>query len=206
MEELSRRLLEGINALQVPGTSQQQERLLAFLFLLQKWNRVYNLTAIRDLREAIDLHLLDSLTVWPYLRGERILDAGTGAGLPGIPLAIMSENRNFTLVDRDAKKTRFVQQAVLELGLRNVEVVTKRIEQFHSDPGFDLVVARAYARLEEILEVARPLLRSGGSILAQKGRIPEMEIENLAKCAIRVHSLDIPGLKVERHLIEITID
>ena len=171
MDDLGIRLSEGISALDIPSTQEQQRKLLAFLRLIDKWNRVYNLTAIRDLRTGVDLHLLDSLTVWPYLRGERIIDVGTGAGLPGIPLAIMSGSRHFVLLDSNAKKTRFVQQAVIELGLPNVEVITTRVEDYRPERAFDTVVTRAYASLADILSKTRRLLIPRGVILAQKGQL-----------------------------------
>jgi 16S rRNA (guanine527-N7)-methyltransferase len=204
MDELSRRLAEGMAVLGVPASSEQRERLLAFLALMQKWNRTYNLTAIRDLRTAVDLHLLDSLTAWPYLHGRRILDVGTGAGLPGIPLAIVSGDKSFVLLDSNAKKTRFVQQAVIELELKNVDVVTARVEQYRPERGFDTVLARAFASLGEILAATERLVAPHGRILAQKGQWPREEIENLKDRIVRVHRLAIPGLDVERHLVEIT--
>jgi 16S rRNA (guanine527-N7)-methyltransferase len=204
MDKLDRRLAEGLAALGISAAPEQQARLMAFLALMQKWNRTYNLTAIRDLRTAVDLHLLDSLTAWPYLHGGRILDVGTGAGLPGIPLAIVSEGQRFVLLDSNAKKTRFVQQAVIELGLKNVDVVTARVEQYRPECGFDTVLARAFASLGEIVAATERLLAPHGRILAQKGQWPQEEIENLKNHAVRVHRLAIPGLDVDRHLVEIT--
>lgn len=194
-----------MTALEIPFTPEQGKKLLAFLRLVQKWNRLYNLTAIRDPRTAVDLHLLDSLTVWPYLHGERILDVGTGAGLPGIPLAIMSGDRSFILLDCNAKKTRFVQQAIIELGLSNAKVVTSRVEEYHPERGFDTILARAYANLAEIFAGTRRMLAPGGMILAQKGQLPENEIRSLKDCVVDTHILNIPGLDVERHLIEIAV-
>jgi 16S rRNA (guanine527-N7)-methyltransferase len=177
--------------------------LLAFLVLLQKWNRHYNLTAIRDLDAAIELHLLDSLALAPFLRGVSVLDVGTGAGLPGIPLAMVATDKRFWLLDASAKKTRFIRHAAIELGLINVEVVTARVEDFvPPDRGFDNVLARAFAGLGEIWALTSRLLAPGGRILAQKGQLPKAEIEDLADCPVAVHRLSIPGLDAERHLIE----
>jgi 16S rRNA (guanine527-N7)-methyltransferase len=207
MDELERRLAEGMDTLSLSRTSEQRAQLLAFLDLMQKWNRAYNLTAIRDLPTAVDLHLLDSLTVSPYLRGGRVLDVGTGAGLPGIPLAILSVDKAFTLLDSNAKKTRFVQQAVIELGLKNVDVVTARVEQYRPERGFDTVLARAFASLEDIVAATARLLAPEGRILAQKGVWPQEEIETLKDhAAVRVHKLAIPGLNVDRHLVEIMVE
>lgn len=205
-DELDDRLARGIAALGVPCSAEQHEALMFFLALIQKWNRTYNLTAIRNLRTAVDLHLLDSLTVWPHLYGKRILDVGTGAGFPGIPLAVIDGDRQFVLLDSNAKKTRFVQQAVIELGLKNVDVVTGRVEQYRPERRFDTVLARAYASLSDILAMTAGLLASQGKILAQKGKFPVDEIEFLKDHSIRVHRLAIPGLDDERHLIEIAAD
>ncbi|CAL1240331.1 16S rRNA (guanine(527)-N(7))-methyltransferase RsmG [Candidatus Methylocalor cossyra] len=205
-EPLERRLAEGMAALAVPATPDQRERLLAFLKLLGKWNRTYNLTAVRDPREAVELHLLDSLTLWPYLRGERLFDLGTGAGLPGIPLALLAPDKHFVLLDSNAKKTRFVCQAVLELGLKNVDVITARVEQYRPEGGFDVVLARAYGRLDAIVAAVARLVRPKGVILAQKGRLPRDEMEALDDRPVRVYRLAIPGRDAERHLVEITVD
>ncbi|MGI9211623.1 MAG: 16S rRNA (guanine(527)-N(7))-methyltransferase RsmG [Methylococcaceae bacterium] len=199
-------LTTGLAALNITATPQQQTQLRQFLFLLRKWNRVYNLTAISEPEQAIPLHLLDSLAVLPYLSGNRILDVGTGAGLPGIPLAIIAIGVRFVLLDSNAKKTRFVQQAVLELGLTNVEVVTSRIENYRPQQGFDSILARAWADLETIWRETRVLLASEGQVLALKGQCPTRELDELETCQYRIHSLEIPRLQAERHLIQITND
>jgi len=203
METLDRRLAAGMETLALSHTLEQRARMLAFLDLMRKWNRTYNLTAIRDLNTAVDLHLLDSLTAAPYLHGKTILDVGTGAGLPGIPLAILCPDKAFALLDSNAKKTRFVQQAVIELGLKNVDVITARVEQYRPERGFDTVLARAFASLGDIVATTARLLAPGGRILAQKGVWPQQEIETLKGRGVRVHKLAIPGLDVERHLVEI---
>lgn len=206
MDEAALKLADGLAALDLACPPARQARLLDFLRLMQKWNRVYNLTAIRDLREAVDLHLLDSLTLQPHLHGKRILDIGTGAGLPGLPLAILNDERVFTLLDCNSKKTRFVQQAVIELGLRNVTVVAARVEQYRPPQGFDTILTRAFAKLADIVAVARGLLAPEGVLLAQKGLWPQEEIAETQDAspgiALRTHRLAIPGLNVERHLIE----
>jgi 16S rRNA (guanine527-N7)-methyltransferase len=205
-DDLDRRLAAGLAVMGIPALPEQRAMLLAFLALMQKWNRTYNLTAIRDPSTAVDLHLLDSLTVWPYLHGHRVLDVGTGAGLPGVPLALMSPERAFALLDSNAKKTRFVQQAVIELGLKNVDVVTARVEQYRPASGFDTVLARAYAGLQDILANTAGLLAPHGKLLAQKGQVPAEEIESIKHHTVRVHRLAIPRVKAERHLIEIAAD
>jgi len=200
------KLANGLAALQISCTPERRIKLLDFLHLMRKWNLVYNLTAIRDLTAAVDLHLLDSLTLQPYLRGGRVLDIGTGAGLPGIPLALLNPGLDFTLLDSNTKKTRFVQQAVIELQLSNVTVVTARVEQYRPPQGFDTLLTRAFARLSDILAQAQPLLATDGVVLAQKGVWPDQEIleaQTLSRdFALRSHRLSIPGLNVERHLIE----
>lgn len=193
----------GMEALRLPHDDVRVERLLMFLGLLQKWGKAYNLTAIKDATAAVDLHLLDSLAVYPYLHGGRILDVGTGAGLPGIPLAIVDGQRQFVLLDSSAKKIRFVRQVVLELGLTNVEARVARIEEAADAIGFDTVLARAFASLADIYRLTRRLLAPGGRILAMKGREPLEEIQALGSTAVMVHALAIPGLTVARHLLEI---
>jgi 16S rRNA (guanine527-N7)-methyltransferase len=198
------RLERGLSELGLSADAEQRRRLLGFVELLRKWNRVYNLTAIENPREAVPLHLLDSLSVAPYLHGERVLDIGTGAGLPGIPLAIVQPERRFVLLDCNAKKIRFVHQAVIELGLSNVVPVQARVESFADAAGFDSVLARAYASLAEIWTGARHLLRSGGAVLALKGRWPESELGDLpAGVSAVIHRLQVPEVAAERHLAEL---
>lgn len=197
------RVALGLDALGLPNDGVRIERLLKFLDLLGKWGKAYNLTAIRDATAAVDLHLLDSLAICPHLPGGRILDVGTGAGLPGLPLAIMDEQRQFVLLDSSAKKIRFVQQVILELGLTNAEARLARIEDCSDPGGFDAVLARAFASLNDIYRLTRRLLAPGGRILAMKGRVPLEEIQALGTAEVLVHALAIPGLAVERHLIEI---
>jgi 16S rRNA (guanine527-N7)-methyltransferase len=197
-------LERGLSELGSDAGGDQRERLLRFLELLRKWNRVYSLTAIEDPCEGVRLHLLDSLSIASFLHGRRVLDVGTGPGLPGIPLAIVQPERRFVLLDCNAKKIRFVRQAVIELGLANVVPVQARIESFTDAEGFDCVLARAYGSLAEIWTGAAPLLRTGGTVLALKGRRPEAELGDLpAGVAVGIHRLRVPGVEAERHLAEL---
>lgn len=189
----------------IPATAQQRGRLLDFLHLLRKWNRVYNLTAIENQADMVRLHLLDSLAVLPYLSGVQVLDVGTGAGLPGIPLAALAPEREFTLLDSNAKKTRFVQQAVIELGLPNVRVEQARIEQYRPSHGFDVILARAFASLPAIVGETARMLNPGGTILAQKGKSPEQEFKTLENVTVEDFPLHIPGIDAQRHLIAIKL-
>ncbi len=194
----------------------EQARLLDYLRLLSKWNRVYNLTAVREPAEMVTRHLLDSLAVLPYLHGARVLDVGTGAGLPGIPLAIVSAERDrerrFVLLDSNSKKTRFVRQAVGELGLDNVQVVHARTEDFSpvSGGGFDTVVSRAFASIADMLAGSGQHCAPGGVMLAMKGAQPRAELAALdARPDVRftvdqVVRLTVPGLDEERHLVQLS--
>ena len=186
-------------------SAEQADQLLAFKRLLAKWNRVYNLTSIDRPEEMVRLHLLDSLAIHPYLKGQRILDVGTGAGLPGIPLAIVNPNREFVLLDSNSKKTRFVTQAAIELGLKNVSVAHARIEQYRPEQGFDMVMCRAFASLADIVAGTARLLNAGGSILAQKGKLQSAELGEVEGVEFQAYSLRVPGLDAERHLVAITV-
>lgn len=202
-QDLGRLLAEGLAQMGVAAEAGQREGLLVFLQLLRKWNRVYNLTSITDPADMVRLHLLDSLAVLPHLKGRRVLDVGTGAGLPGIPLALLAGDKEFTLLDGNSKKTRFVQQAIIELGLRNARVVHARIERFADPEGFDVILARAFASLPVIVEHTRRLLAPGGVILAQKGKWAEQE--SPAPFAVESVPLKIPGVDAERHLLSVTL-
>ncbi len=203
MEMLRQPLEAGLLALGVSFSRLQVDRLLKFLEVLDKWGATYNLTAIRDPRAAVDLHLLDSVLVLPHLAGaSRILDVGTGAGLPGIPLAILMPESHFVLNDRSAKKIRFVRQAILELGLTNVEAVASRVEDFESSGGgFDAILARAFASLLDIREMTSRLLGPDGRIVALKGRFPADELAELGAIDAEVRPLVLPGVAVDRHLV-----
>ena len=182
--------------------------LLAYLALLARWNRTYNLTAIRDPREMVGKHLLDSLAMAPAVaelaaRGGRLADLGTGPGLPGIPLAIAHPGLRVALVESNGKKARFLREAVRQLGLGNVRVAESRIEAFDAPGEFDAITARALATLPLILELGGHLLAAGGRLLAMKGAVPEDEIAALPPGwqVESVRPLTVPGLAAERHLV-----
>ena len=177
----------------------QQERLLAFVSLLQKWNHAYNLTAIED-DKMLTHHILDSLAVVPYLKGARILDVGTGAGFPGMPLAFYFPEKHFTLLDSNGKKTRFLIQAKEALKIDNIEVVQSRVEAYHTEDCFDAIIFRAVKSIEEIVEKSRHLCCKNGRFLAMKGSYPREELKAITN-PVTVHELTIPGLHAKRHLV-----
>ncbi|WP_297528147.1 16S rRNA (guanine(527)-N(7))-methyltransferase RsmG [Thiohalobacter sp.] len=197
------RLDRGLLALEVELPEGAREHLLALVRLLAKWNRVYNLTSVRKPADMVGRHLLDSLSVLPHLRGPRVLDIGTGAGLPGLVLAIARPDWQLVLLDASNKKLRFVRQAVAELTLDNVEVVHCRVEDYRPDEVFDSVVSRAYSSLEEMYQAGHRLCRPDGRIHAMKGVFPVAEMDALSRPGVveRVERLQVPGLDAERHLV-----
>jgi 16S rRNA (guanine527-N7)-methyltransferase len=204
--ESCRHILEtGLDTLHITWTEAQIGRLIAFLKLIEKWNKAYNLTAIRHRDDMARLHLLDSLAVLPYIKGRRVIDIGTGAGLPGIPLAIFIPDTQFTLLDSNAKKTRFVQQAVLELKLGNVEVCHSRAEAFQPEQKFDTVITRAFAALPTIMQMTAHLLDEQGVLLAMKGQNPRDELAEV-KVKSSLVSIKTPDVEAERCLVIIQKD
>lgn len=198
-------LPDGARALALDLDEAQIARLLAHLDLLDEWNARMNLTAIRERPQQITKHLLDSLSVLPFLRGERVADVGSGAGFPGIPLAIADPARRFVLLESTGKKCRFLEHVRDSLGLANVEVVQARAESYEPDVRFDTVVARAVGPLADLVRNAGRLVAGGGRLLAMKGRYPADELAarlNGWKVA-SVHRLQVPGLEEERHLVEL---
>ncbi len=204
MEACREILVNGITALNLTVTEPQVEQLLSFIKLIEKWNKAYNLTAIRNREEMARLHILDSLAILPHIEGKRIIDIGTGAGLPGIPLAICLPELSFTLLDSNAKKTRFVQQVVLELKLKNVEILHSRVENHHPQQAYDAVLARAFASLAEIVKLTAHLPVKGGVLLAMKGQNLDAELTEITTKK-SVISISIPGTDVERCLVRIEL-
>jgi 16S rRNA (guanine527-N7)-methyltransferase len=202
-DSLLDKLAEGLAALPLDLNDQVQHQLIDFLHLLVKWNRAYNLTAVRQPEQMVTRHLLDSLVIGPYLQGPRVLDVGTGAGLPGIPLALAYPDCQFTLLDSNGKKIRFVTQVVAELGLVNVDVVQSRVEAYQPAGRFDTITARAYSSIEELVEQTAHLLAEGGQYLVMKGAYPVAEIEAMPSGynLEAIHQLEVPKLDAERHLL-----
>lgn len=178
-------------------------RLLSYLTLLAKWNKVYNLTAVRDVERMLPQHLLDSLAVLPYIHGNNILDVGSGAGLPGIPLAIALPEKRFTLLDSNHKKTSFLQQACIELNLVNVSVICGRVESCQIQKPFDVIISRAFSDLAAFAKLAGHLCAPDGEMLAMKGVFPEEEAALLPVniTVEKIIRLTVPALEAERHLV-----
>ncbi len=183
-------------------------RLTAFVDLLERWNRVYNLTAVCDPQAMVTRHIFDSLSILPWLAGEEVLDVGSGAGLPGIPLAIARPQYGFVLIDSNNKRTRFMTQVVAELRLTNVSVVRCRVESYQPSKLFDSVVSRAFSSVNDLLICAGRLCSAGGRILVMKGLRPDQELLNLPKSyALKgVYPLDVPGLNAARHVVHLAPD
>jgi len=179
------------------------QKLVDYLALLQKWNKAYNLTAIRDVDQMIALHLIDSLSTIPYIQGDHIIDVGTGPGLPGMVLAICLPEKKFTLLDSNGKKTRFLTQVKMELGVDNATVANERVEQHALAGQYDHVISRAFASLQDMINWTLPLPKENGNFLAMKGVYPEQEIKELPSEVFveTVHSLTVPHVDAERHLV-----
>jgi 16S rRNA (guanine527-N7)-methyltransferase len=201
--ELDRRLEKGVAELRLSLGRDDRTKLLQYLALLEKWNRVYNLTAIRDRGKMVSGHLLDCLAVIPYVTGTRVLDVGSGAGFPGIPVAVARPDIQIVLLDSNHKKTAFLRQVVADLQLKNATVTCERVEAWHGGEKFDCIISRAFAEIAEFIALTRHLLAPGGIFAAMKGVHPFEEIERLPPDfrVRQVHAFAVPGLETERHLV-----
>lgn len=199
---LAEELQRGVAQLGITLGEDAQRKLLDYLALLHKWNKVYNLTAIRDPQQMVSHHLLDSLAVVPHLWAGKWLDVGCGAGLPGLVLAVAQPDWQFALLDSNSKKTGFLQQAVIELGLGNVSVHCSRVEEWKPEERFDGIISRAFSELGEFLRSTRHLMASHGRWAAMKG-VPQRELAGLPDgCKVeRVIPLQVPGLHAARSLV-----
>ena len=186
-------------------TDHQKNQLIAYVDMLHKWNKAYNLTSVRDPNEMLVRHILDSIVVAPYLKGARFIDVGTGPGLPGIPLSIVRPEAHFTLLDSLGKRVRFLRQVQHELALTNITPVQSRVEEFPSEPPFDGVISRAFASLTDMVSWCHHLPGLDGRFYALKGQLPEDEIASLpAEFSVEsVEKLRVPQLDGERHLVVI---
>ena len=198
-------LAQGIAEAGLPIDAQKQQKLLAYLTLMQKWNKVHNLTAVRDADEMVVLHLLDSLVVLPFIDGKVLLDVGSGAGLPGIPLAICLPELKVAVIDSNNKKVSFMRQAKAELGIDNLEVLGGRVEEITPNHKFDMVISRAFSDLDLFISLTHQLCDAQGKWLAMKGVYPEAELAELEKntgiTASKIEELKVPGLAAQRHLV-----
>lgn len=202
--DLREQLEQGCQALSIDLSDIQQQQLLDYVALMAKWNKVYNLTSVRDPAEMLSRHIIDSLAILPYLDAPSLLDVGTGGGLPGIPAAIARPDCAVTLLDSNSKKTRFLQQVKAELGLSNVTVVHGRVEQV-SLPQFAIITARAFASIDDIISLAGQHCQLGGELVLMKGVYPKQELQFDSK-AFRLRdvvSLMVPACDGERHLVRL---
>ncbi|MEP4890684.1 MAG: 16S rRNA (guanine(527)-N(7))-methyltransferase RsmG [Aliiglaciecola sp.] len=209
MNELKSSLLlafdRAVQPLSIEVSEQQRQSLVDFVLLMNKWNKAYNLTSVRDPQQMLIKHIVDSIVVAPHLDRNHYIDVGTGPGLPGIPLSIMHPDKHFVLLDSLGKRVRFMKQAAFELDLKNIEPVQSRVEQYSSDTPLDGVLSRAFASIKDMLHWCQHLVDSQGEFLALKGQYPEQEIALLPEGFEVLESikLDIPVLEGERHLIKI---
>lgn len=203
MQTLSHHLNQALTENNISLNSDAKQKILNYLNLMTIWNQVFNLTTITDPKEMIYLHIIDSLIVAPFLQGNRLLDVGSGAGLPGIPLAILNPQQEWVLLDKNSKKTRFLTQACAELNLGNVSVVHSRSEDFQPSDCFDSILSRALGTIRMFVETTRHLLCEQGVEIAMKGKLPQEEIDDIPNdfVAKSITRLNIKGTNVERHII-----
>ena len=192
---------QGLDALGLALDESKRQKLLDYVQLLNKWNKVHNLTGVRDPEEMVTLHLLDSLAIMPHIHAQRLLDVGSGAGLPGIPLAICLPDLQVTVMDSSQKKASFMRQAKAELGLQNLEVVCGRVEDYRPEAPFDVITSRAFSELALFVKLTQHLATEEGQWLAMKGVYPQEELDKLEIIPSQVLPLKVPGLQAQRHLV-----
>ncbi|WP_205619502.1 16S rRNA (guanine(527)-N(7))-methyltransferase RsmG [Ferrimonas senticii] len=200
---LAQRLSGLINRTDLNITELQQQQLVQLVELLDKWNKAYNLTSVRNPDEMLVRHIMDSIVVGPYLKGERFIDVGTGPGLPGLPLAICNPDKQFVLLDSLGKRIRFIRTVIHKLGLTNVIAVESRVEAFQPEQGFDGVISRAFASLHDMLSWCHHLPAAHGNFYALKGQLDEQELGQIPDgfTITERHILDVPELDAQRHLV-----
>ncbi len=202
--ELTKELSHLVNGLSFDVSAEQIDKLVGYVLLMDKWNKTYNLSSVRDPHEMLIKHILDSIIVTPYLQGSNIADVGTGPGLPGIPLAIMCVNKNFTLIDSLGKRIRFIKQAIHELNISNVVPIQARVETLEAKQ-FNIIVSRAFASLSDMLFWCEHLVADDGRFYALKGQLRKEELDQVP-AQFKIESslpLSVPSLEGERHLVKI---
>lgn len=207
MEQIKQILQQGIQQLNLTAEQIKLDKQLKYIALLEKWNKAFNLTAIKNPKEMVVLHTLDSLAVHPYIKGPKVLDVGTGPGIPGIPLALCFPDIQFTLLDSNGKKTRFIQQAVIELGIKNVTIENCRIEKLANVDGFEQIISRAFTATQDFVDLVNPYLAPQGEMLAMKGLVPEDELKQIDPdiFTAEVITLNVPKLEAQRHIVRIKV-
>ena len=200
--QAQQRLKKGIEQLGLNIDPATQQKLIDYLQLMLKWNKAYNLTAIRELDSMVIRHLLDSLSILPFIKNGPILDVGTGPGLPGIPLALCLPDYQFVLLDSNGKKTRFLTQCKIDLKLENIDIIHSRVEDYQPGYGFEIITCRAFAALNTILDLTQHLVTSSTRVMAMKGK-EEMPVLAEGYTQLAQHELQVPWLDEERRLIEI---
>lgn len=207
LKDWQQQLELGLDELGVPYGAEQIRKLLTFLNMLDRWNKAFNLTAIRNPIDMLRLHLLDSAAMHPLIQSvDSVIDVGSGAGLPGIPLAILNPDKHFTLLDSNGKKTRFIFQVASELALTNVKEVNSRVEAYQPQIPFDMVITRAFSSLPKMLRQCNHLVANEGSFLAMKGKKPDLELSQIEKAykVIDLSRIVVPKIEGERHVVKIT--
>lgn len=200
---MKQRLAQLIEQAGMEIPAHQQDQLIGYVEMLHKWNKAYNLTSVRDPQEMIIKHIMDSIVVSQHLEGSTFIDVGTGPGLPGIPLAIVNPEKSFTLLDSLGKRIRFIRQVIHELKIDNVTPVQSRVEDFQPEAGFDGVLSRAFASMNDMISWCHHLPAADGHFLALKGQVDQAEIDALpADCSVTdIKPLTVPGLEGQRHLV-----
>jgi len=208
MPDTEHQLRFGLQSLGIDCNEEQYQQLQAYLVLMERWNRAYNLTAIKSRQEWVSKHLLDSVAILPWITQPRVIDVGTGAGLPGIPLAIFRPDCHFSLLDSNGKKTRFLFQVKTQLQLSHVDIIESRVETYRPSMRYDCVVSRAFASLSDMVAVCEHLLSSNGKFLAMKSALVHDEIAQMQQqyagryAQLEVHNLNVPGVDGVRTLVE----
>ena len=198
------KLIQGLEALDIKFDDALCVAIEDYLCLLDKWSKTHNMTAITNPDDAVVKHILDSLAIWPHLQGKRFIDVGTGAGLPGLPLALLNSDQHWSLLDSLEKRMRFLTHVKHKLSLSNIEVINARVQDFQAETLFDGVVSRAFTSLSEFIYSCKHLLREGGCFYAMKGQLHDDELAEIpANYSVEIIPIDVPFLRHARHLIKI---